>query len=281
MDTLRKYIKFHTHNSSETALFYVFLFGGVFLIWYEGFHILPHYVEKGATEIQNVHLFFLFWFATNIYGNMYKLVTVDITGRNIIFPTGDAPKGWKFCRTCVKNCPDRSHHCPLCNVCVLKRDHHCFFAARCIGYHNHRYYVAMVTYMVVAALYANIFNLEFVMDVKGEMGVIKLLSFLLPHVGFLFGGDDFYVTAITMLTFIGFLVLVLFTWLLIIQINQITHGQTKYEAKKGITIYNVGLMKTLREVGGIHWYAILLFPWIPSPLPGDGTVFESHGTKEL
>ncbi|XP_063438079.1 probable palmitoyltransferase ZDHHC24 [Mytilus trossulus] len=275
------FLKFHTKNASETFLFYVFIIGGLFLVWYEAFHILPYYVNKGTTNNPNFHLFFAVWFAVNIFGNMYKMVSIDITGRHIISPTGDAPKGWKYCPECVKNRPERSHHCPLCDVCVLKRDHHCFFAGYCVGYHNHRYYVAMVFYISVAAIYGNIFNFEFVRDVKGELGIWGILSFLLPHVGFLLGGDDFYVTGITMLTFIGFLLLILFLWLLGIQINQILKGQTKFEAKKGITTYSVGLKRVLREIGGKNWFLILLNPWIPSDLPGDGTSFEKNETKTL
>lgn len=30
----------------------------------------------------------------------------------------------------------RSHHCPLCKMCVLRKDHHCFITGACVGLGN-------------------------------------------------------------------------------------------------------------------------------------------------
>lgn len=275
-------LKFHTKTTGELILFYFFWLGGLFLLWYEAFHILPYYIQHGSSKYPNVHLFVAVWFAVNIYGNMYKMVTVDISGKNIISPSGDAPKGWKYCYTCTKNSPERSHHCPLCNVCILKRDHHCFFGACCIGYHNHRYYLALVFYISLAAIYANLFNYEFVSEVKGDIGfLMSFVLFIAPHVGLMVGQYGFYAMFISGLTSIGFMLMILFLWLLAIQVKQILKGQTKYEAKKCIHEYNVGIVKILQEIGGKNWFLIWLSPWFPSPLPGDGVSFEKRQTKQL
>lgn len=278
----RNFLKFHTKSNGELFLFYFFWLGGLFLIWYEVFHVLPYYISKGSINYQHVHLFVAAWLAINIYGNMYKMVSVDITGRNIISPSGDAPKGWKFCDKCVKNSPERSHHCPLCHECILKRDHHCWFGACCIGYHNNRYYVTMVFYISLASIYANIFNYEFVSDVKGDNGwIMNVLSIIAPHVGWAFGYYSVYDVFIAGLTSVGYILNFLFLWLLIIQIRQISKGQTKYELKKGITTYSIGLKKILREIGGKYWFLVWISPLVPSPLPGDGISFEKFETKEL
>jgi DHHC palmitoyltransferase len=39
--------------------------------------------------------------------------------------------GWRYCRKCNHMKPDRSHHCSVCGVCVLRMDHHCVFVATC------------------------------------------------------------------------------------------------------------------------------------------------------
>lgn len=39
--------------------------------------------------------------------------------------------GWRYCRKCNQMKPDRSHHCSVCGVCILRMDHHCVFIGTC------------------------------------------------------------------------------------------------------------------------------------------------------
>jgi hypothetical protein len=64
------------------------------------------------------------------------------------------------------------------------------------------------------------------------------------------------------LTSVGYILNFLFLWLLIIQIRQISKGQTKYELKKGITTYSIGLKKILREIGGKYWFLVWISPLV-------------------
>ena len=56
------------------------------------------------------------------------------------------------CKKCEKrnknflDKPNRTHHCRLCNICVLKMDHHCPFVGNCIGLVNYRYYYQLLFY---------------------------------------------------------------------------------------------------------------------------------------
>lgn len=259
-------------------------FGGLFLIWYEVFHILPTYYPEGSSsspeEEQNriqelyLHIAVAVFFAVNIYGNLYKVVTTNTSKSRFHFISSSLlPDGWRYCSECDLNLPPRSHHCRLCDTCVLKRDHHCWFTGCCIGYYNQKYYVAMVLQMFMAALYCNIFNLTFVVSVRGHLTLYTFLSYVGPHMGWLLGYYDFYVFLITLLTTVGTVLLGLLSWLLYIQINQIVLGQTSYENKKKIDKYNLGVIHNIREVLGSRWYFVFLFPWIPSPLIGSGTQF--------
>ncbi|XP_046337134.2 probable palmitoyltransferase ZDHHC24 [Haliotis rufescens] len=258
----------------------VFTFGGVFALWYEVFHVLPTFYPEWTTE-SYVHCVLAAVLASNIYGNMFMLATTDVSGTDLVMPTGPAPKGWRYCDTCVSNYPPRSHHCKLCNICVLKRDHHCFFSGYCIGYHNYRYYVVMVTYMMLAGIYGNIFNLSFVLEAKGGISFWRLVSFCAPHVGFMFGFESLYVSFITSVTSVGFLVTYCFAWLFLNQVIQIYKGQTMHERKKQISTYNLGLKHNIVEALGKNWCLVWFAPWIPSKLPGDGLSFRSQNTKEL
>ena len=40
--------------------------------------------------------------------------------------------------------PDRSHHCSVCNKCILKMDHHCPYVNNCIGHKNYKYFMNMI-----------------------------------------------------------------------------------------------------------------------------------------
>lgn len=54
-------------------------------------------------------------------------------------PNNDDPSArstTKVCQECRKTTPRRSHHCPLCGICVLRKDHHCFLTGGCVGLAN-------------------------------------------------------------------------------------------------------------------------------------------------
>ncbi|ESO86565.1 hypothetical protein LOTGIDRAFT_195011 [Lottia gigantea] len=254
----------------------VFCVGGLFLLWYELIHIMPFYVrQSGWNSWVYIHIITSLYLAHNIYGNMYMLATTDTTGSGMVWPTQgtSTENGWRYCDVCHCNYPPRSHHCKICDQCVLKRDHHCWFAGYCIGYHNHRYYLALVFHMVLAAIYCNVYNFQFVSQIKGGFGFWTILSFVGPHVGLMLGYYDLYTFFITTLTSTGSLLLFLFSWMLVIQMQQLKYGQTKHEHKRGIKIYNLGFFNNLKEIVGDNWHLVLLSPFFPSKLSGDGLKF--------
>ena len=67
----------------------------------------------------------------------------------------------RTCSRCAKLKPDRSHHCRLCDTCVLKMDHHCPWILNCVGLRNHRSFLLFSLYMSLGSL--QYFN----KDIKG------------------------------------------------------------------------------------------------------------------
>ncbi|XP_059350345.1 uncharacterized protein LOC132087806 [Daphnia carinata] len=61
-----------------------------------------------------------------------------------------------FCSECNIYKNKKSHHCPLCECCVLRHDHHCFFLGTCIGLNNQRYFVILCLYTGVGSLYLSL-----------------------------------------------------------------------------------------------------------------------------
>ena len=73
---------------------------------------------------------------------------------------GDIPLYWGFYigdddfkrkRYCLK--PERSHHCSVCNKCVLNMDHHCPWVDNCIGFYNRKYFFQLLFYASIITIY--------------------------------------------------------------------------------------------------------------------------------
>ncbi|KAI0004627.1 zf-DHHC-domain-containing protein [Russula compacta] len=55
------------------------------------------------------------------------------------------------CPKCQEAKPERTHHCRVCNRCVLKYDHHCPVRInQCVGLHNERHFVMFMAYATIA-----------------------------------------------------------------------------------------------------------------------------------
>jgi palmitoyltransferase len=250
----------------------VFVIGGIFTIWYEV--MILYYYNKGSLNfpMDLIHLTVAGWLYIGAMTNWYKLISTRTFGYfNELQQKQDYK--WKYCDSCFGFYPPRTHHCIVCKVCILKRDHHCWFAGSCIGYHNHRYYFTMVIYIFMAALYCNVFNYSFVMDKLEGFCIGTVVCLLVPHACALFGYLTFEQFFLCILSFIGFLCLVMFTWLLVIQLQQIIAGQTQFEKKNKIRDYDLGIKANFIEVLGSRYYLTWITSWITSNLPGDGIVF--------
>ncbi|CAO3626667.1 unnamed protein product [Mucor hiemalis] len=55
----------------------------------------------------------------------------------------------KWCKTCQIWKPNRTHHCRVCDSCVLKMDHHCPWVNGCVGLLNYRYYIQFLFYVTL------------------------------------------------------------------------------------------------------------------------------------
>lgn len=56
------------------------------------------------------------------------------------------------CQKCKEPRPERAHHCSICGRCVLRMDHHCPWVGNCIGFKNHKFFILMLFYGMLACL---------------------------------------------------------------------------------------------------------------------------------
>lgn len=76
--------------------------------------------------------------------------------------------GVRVCKWCALPKPDRTHHCRVCRSCVLRMDHHCPWLANCVGWGNHKYFMLLLLYGVLACLFVGATMVESVIRVVGE-----------------------------------------------------------------------------------------------------------------
>jgi len=57
-----------------------------------------------------------------------------------------------MCSKCGEKRPERAHHCSVCGRCVLRMDHHCPWIGNCVGIRNHKSFILMLGYGMLACL---------------------------------------------------------------------------------------------------------------------------------
>lgn len=117
---------------------------------------LPYWWER-SPPVCVFLMIFGNWLLINIIFHYYKAVATQ---------PGYPPQGEliteavSICKKCIAPKPPRTHHCSVCNRCILKMDHHCPWLNNCVGYANHRHFYLYMVFMVVGTLFLIIFGFD-------------------------------------------------------------------------------------------------------------------------
>eukprot|EP01125_Pyxidicula_operculata_P019356 TRINITY_DN701_c0_g4_i1.p1 TRINITY_DN701_c0_g4~~TRINITY_DN701_c0_g4_i1.p1 ORF type:complete len:292 (+),score=32.36 TRINITY_DN701_c0_g4_i1:2-877(+) len=162
----------------------------------------------------------------------------------------------QYCRTCQIWRPPRTHHCKICDCCVVGFDHHCTWVGNCVGQRNYKYFVFFIWSVLIADAYM--------------MSVCSYQIFLEVSHGTAFTTVVFSTSAIapTILVVYGFIALLSVVGMCCYHCFLMASGKTTYEHVKDKTVeaWNEGCIW--------NYYNILCTK--PSSSLLDLTLYDSH-----
>ena len=181
---------------------------------------------------------------------------------------------WSYCIRCDKPRPPRCHHCPICEMCILKRDHHCFLTNVCIGYRNLRHFIIFLFWTVIGSIFCLCHMTPY------------YVNYILPTVPFLTTSpfrrtytlsnvlQDFQWIFLTLL----FVSLLFFSCWSVYYLQKVTKllfsGQTSFEMDAGMKVRDRrSLSLKLGSVFGDFWFLNLIIPLHPVFEPKDDPVY--------
>ncbi|XP_049827649.1 palmitoyltransferase ZDHHC16B [Schistocerca gregaria] len=117
---------------------------------------IPHWWER-SPAVTVMLLITGHWLLGNICFHYYMAAVVSPG-----FPPEGAliPEAASICKKCIAPKPPRTHHCSVCNRCVLKMDHHCPWLNNCVGHFNHRYFFLYMVFTCLGVLFVIVFGFQ-------------------------------------------------------------------------------------------------------------------------
>uniref|UniRef100_A0A8C9WRM7 Palmitoyltransferase n=1 Tax=Scleropages formosus TaxID=113540 RepID=A0A8C9WRM7_SCLFO len=271
----------------------ILLTSSVVLIVY--YYVLPMIISSYPTPWIAWHLCYGHWNLVMVVFHYYKATRTDPGHPPLI--KNDTPSV-SICKKCIIPKPPRTHHCSICNRCVLKMDHHCPWLNNCVGHFNHRYFFSFCLFMTMGCIYCSVSCWNMFVGAYSAIevspcdpSVILLKSYYqTPEPSFSFHERMFH-KCIIYVWVLTSSVAVALGGLTLWHAALITHGETSVErhinrkesrrlkdrGKIFQNPYNYGRMQNWKLFFGVekcsHWLTRFLLPSAHTPY-GDGLVWE-------
>ncbi|XP_038621290.1 probable palmitoyltransferase ZDHHC24 [Tachyglossus aculeatus] len=227
-----------------------------------------------------LHLLLGLYQMLNLLVNAGRFLRSDPGIRGVMLAGRGLGQGWEYCYQCQSQVPPRSGHCTSCRVCILRKDHHCLLLGRCVGFRNYRPFLCLLLHGAAALAHAGALlgpALAALLRAQTPLRAITLL--LMPWLMLLTGSvspAQFALAFVTDMCVAGALLCgagLLFHGALLLR------GQTTGEWARGQRAYDLGPRGNLRAALGPRWALVWLWPFVRSPLPGDGVVFPASRAR--
>uniref|UniRef100_A0A7I5EDT0 Palmitoyltransferase n=1 Tax=Haemonchus contortus TaxID=6289 RepID=A0A7I5EDT0_HAECO len=183
----------------------------------------------------------------------------------------------RFCNVCNRDAPIRSHHCPLCKICVLRKDHHCFITGACVGLGNQRYFITFLFWCCIGLVIGARYTAVYLYQTSSEsfplgfiycIGPVAVIRWIIGYAGFLHA---------FVCTVFSFMIasIVAAGAFFVMQIYYTSYGYTMYEYHSSVRDAFDGDGNTLGErfrlIFGRYWLLNFLFPlcWNPQLLTAE------------
>ncbi|KAF6107185.1 zinc finger DHHC-type containing 24 [Phyllostomus discolor] len=212
----------------------------------------------------------------NLLGNVGLFLRSDPSIRGVMLAGRGLGQGWAYCYQCQSQVPPRSGHCSTCRICILRRDHHCRLLGRCVGFRNYRPFLCLLLHAAGVLLHVSVLlgpALAALLRAHAPLHTAALL--LLPWLMLLTGRVSLAQFALAFVTDTCVAGALLCAAGLLFHGMLLLRGQTTWEWARGQHAYDLGPCRNLQAALGPRWILVWLWPFLASPLPGDGITFQT------
>ena len=128
----KNFISYENHKMFYNIYKYIIFFELLFTLFN---HVLAIIIKPGS--VQDLRNSKYYKEHSAYYSDNFKITPFFIRNNNL----NHQEMIWKICKYCKEIKPLRTHHCSLCDICVIKMDHHCPWINNCVGQNNQRYFL--------------------------------------------------------------------------------------------------------------------------------------------
>ena len=128
----KNFISYENHKIFYNIYKYIIFFELLFTLFN---HVLAIIIKPGS--VQDLRNSKYYKEHSAYYSDNFKITPFFIRNNNL----NHQEMIWKICKYCKEIKPLRTHHCSLCDICVIKMDHHCPWINNCVGQNNQRYFL--------------------------------------------------------------------------------------------------------------------------------------------